>query len=122
MPRPPDPRPIIIDTDPGTDDAIALFLAFGTPGLDVRLVSVTGGNVGLAHTLANARALVGLAGRDMPVVAGADRPLLGGFAAETRVHGETALAACGSRRGRRRHRASPPTPSAPCCAPPVRRA
>ena len=51
-------RPIIIDCDPGTDDAIALFLALGNPALDVRLVTVAGGNVGLAHTMRNARALV----------------------------------------------------------------
>lgn len=84
-------RAVIIDTDPGTDDALALFLALASPELDVRLVSVTGGNVGLAHTLPNARALVGLTGRDVPVVAGADRPLLGAFHSEVRVHGQNGL-------------------------------
>ena len=84
-------RPIIIDCDPGTDDAIALFLALGNPALDVRLVSVAGGNVGLTHTLRNARALVGLTGRAIPVVAGADRPLLGSFEDAAYVHGENGI-------------------------------
>ncbi|MDR3415794.1 MAG: nucleoside hydrolase, partial [Nevskia sp.] len=81
----------MIDTDPGTDDAIALWLALASPELDVRLVSVVGGNAGLARTLPNARAIVGLTGRDVPVVAGADRPLVGAFVSEPRVHGADGL-------------------------------
>ncbi len=80
-------RPVVIDCDPGTDDAIALFLALASPELDVRLVTVAGGNAGLASTLANARALVGLTGRAVPVVAGAERPLLGSFTSAPHVHG-----------------------------------
>ena len=87
----PDARKLIIDCDPGTDDAIALFLALASPELDVRLVTAVGGNVGLHHTLANARALVGLSGRAVPVVGGADRPLLGGFVPEPRVHGANGI-------------------------------
>lgn len=83
--------PILIDCDPGTDDAIALFLAFGSPSLDVRWVTVAGGNVGLSHTLRNARALVGLSGKAIPVVAGAERPLLGSFEDAAYVHGEDGL-------------------------------
>lgn len=86
------PRPTIIDCDPGTDDALALWLALASPELDLRLVTVVGGNVGLARTLANARAVVGLSGRPIPVVPGADRPLRGGFAGEPAVHGEDGLA------------------------------
>ena len=56
----------MIDTDPGTDDAVALWLALGSPELDVRLVSVVGGNVGLERTVINARAIVGLAGSGAP--------------------------------------------------------
>lgn len=85
-------RPILIDCDPGTDDALALFMALGDPRLDVRLVTVAGGNVGLAHTLRNARALVGLAGKAVPVVAGAERPLLGSFEDAAYAHGEDGLA------------------------------
>ena len=84
-------RPIIIDCDPGTDDAIALFLALASPELDVQLITAVGGNVGLVHTLYNARALVGLTGKSVPVIAGADRPLLGSFVAETRIHGQNGL-------------------------------
>jgi len=83
MPR----RKVVIDCDPGTDDAIALFLAFASPELEVSLVTVVGGNAGLDQTLPNARALVGLARAGVPVVAGADRPLLGHFIPEPRVHG-----------------------------------
>ena len=85
------PRPIIIDCDPGTDDAIALFLACASPELDIRLITAVGGNVGLHHTLRNARALVGLAAHPAPVVAGADRPMLGAFVSEPRVHGHNGI-------------------------------
>jgi purine nucleosidase len=85
------PIPIILDCDPGTDDALALLLAFASPELDVRAVTVAGGNVGLAHTLANALALTALAGAGVPVFGGADRPLLGSFTSETRVHGENGI-------------------------------
>ena len=71
------PRATIIDCDPGTDDALALWLALASPELDLRLVTVAGGNVGLERTLANARAVVALSGRPIPVVPGADRPLRG---------------------------------------------
>jgi len=84
-------RPTIIDCDPGTDDAIALWLALASPELDVQLVTAVGGNVGLDHTLRNARAIVGLAGRDIPVIGGADRPLLGRFADAAHVHGANGL-------------------------------
>ncbi|MBW6396440.1 nucleoside hydrolase [Roseomonas sp. HJA6] len=85
-------RVCLIDTDPGTDDAVALWLALASPELDVRLVTVAGGNVGLSHTLRNARAIVGLTGRAVPVVAGAEGPLLGAFRSETQVHGADGLA------------------------------
>ena len=89
----PQPIPLVIDCDPGTDDALALWLALASPGeLDVLLVTVVGGNVPLALTLANARALVGSTGRAVPVHGGAERPLLlGRFTPETRVHGEAGL-------------------------------
>jgi purine nucleosidase len=83
--------PIILDCDPGTDDALALWLALASPELDLRMVAVAGGNVGLGHTLRNARAVVGLSGRAVPVVAGADRPLLGAYTSETRIHGVEGL-------------------------------
>jgi purine nucleosidase len=85
MPEP--ARPVIIDCDPGTDDAIALLYAFASPELDIRAITVAGGNVGLEHTLPNALALTRLAGASVPVYAGADRPLLGDFTAARHVHG-----------------------------------
>lgn len=85
------PIPIILDCDPGTDDAFALALALASPEVDVLAVTVAGGNVGLERTLANARSLVALAGSKVPVHAGADRPLLGTFVNETRVHGVDGL-------------------------------
>jgi inosine-uridine nucleoside N-ribohydrolase len=83
--------PIILDCDPGTDDAFALLLALASPELEVLAVTVAGGNVGLECTLPNALALVALAGVNLPVYIGADRPLLGAFVNETRVHGVDGL-------------------------------
>lgn len=85
------PKPTIIDCDPGTDDAIALWLALASPELDVRLVTVAGGNVGLERTVANARAVVGLTGRAVPVVAGSANALMAPFRAEMAVHGEDGI-------------------------------
>jgi pyrimidine-specific ribonucleoside hydrolase len=69
--------PVVIDTDPGIDDAIALMLALSGPELDVRAVTTVGGNAGLDRTTENALRLLHLLGRDdVPVGAGADRPLV----------------------------------------------
>ena len=88
------PVRILIDTDPGLDDAIALWLALGAPDrLLVEAVTVTGGNVGLARCLANAVAVVGLTGREVPVHAGCADPLLGQRRDASRVHGADGLGA-----------------------------
>jgi pyrimidine-specific ribonucleoside hydrolase len=69
--------PLIIDTDPGVDDAVALVLALRSPEVDLRAVTVSFGNVGLEKTFANARRVLALAGRsDVPAAAGAARPLV----------------------------------------------
>lgn len=86
------PRPCIIDCDPGTDDAVALWLALASPELEVRLVTVAGGNVGLERTTANARAILGLTGRRIPVIAGTSHALMAPYRAETQVHGDDGLA------------------------------
>lgn len=83
--------PVILDCDPGTDDAVAILLALASPELSVLAITVAGGNVGLEQTLANALALTALAGSSVPIHAGADRPLLGAFVSETRIHGENGL-------------------------------
>ncbi len=85
------PIPIVVDCDPGTDDAFALLLALASPEIELLAVTVAGGNVGLERTLPNALALTALAGSNVPVFAGADRPLLGSFVNETRVHGVDGL-------------------------------
>ncbi|HEY8613346.1 MAG TPA: nucleoside hydrolase [Roseomonas sp.] len=90
--QPPQRRAVILDCDPGTDDALALWLALASPEIDLRLVTVAGGNAGLERTLENATAVVGLAGAVVPVVPGADRPLRGGFAGDGVVHGKDGLA------------------------------
>ncbi|HEY5299079.1 MAG TPA: nucleoside hydrolase [Acetobacteraceae bacterium] len=81
----------LIDCDPGTDDALALLLAFGSPELDIAAITVVAGNVGLDRTLANARALVALAAARVPVFAGADRPFLGRYKTAAHAHGEDGL-------------------------------
>ncbi len=84
-------RHIVIDCDPGTDDAVALWLALASPELAVEAITVAGGNVGLERTLTNARAIASLAGGAVPVHAGAGRPLLGRFTSAETVHGPDGL-------------------------------
>ncbi len=70
------PRRIIIDTDPGIDDALAIFLALRSPEVKVEAITPVAGNVPLDLTLPNALRLLEIAGRtDVPVAAGASRPL-----------------------------------------------
>jgi purine nucleosidase len=72
------PLPIIIDCDPGVDDAIALLLALASPELEVRAITTVAGNVPGERTLDNGRRIVALSGRtDVPVHAGCTGPLLG---------------------------------------------
>ena len=71
------PRAVIIDTDPGTDDAIAIVLALQSPELAVRALTVVPGNVTADQGIDNARRIVSLLHRcDVPVAAGAKRPLV----------------------------------------------
>src|ERR671926_1194979 len=84
--------PIIIDCDPGHDDAIALLLALASPEVELLGVTTVHGNQTLEKTTANALRVLELAGRsDVPVAAGADRPLLREPAVAAFVHGETGL-------------------------------
>ena len=68
--------PLLIDTDPGVDDALALLMAFDDPRHDVVGITIAAGNVGLAHTVRNALKLCEVAGNPAPVFAGATGPLL----------------------------------------------
>ena len=86
------PRDIILDCDPGHDDAIAMLLALASP--EVRLLGITtvAGNQTLAKTTANAIRVLDHLGRDdIPVAAGADAPLVRPSAVAAEVHGETGL-------------------------------
>jgi purine nucleosidase len=86
------PRKIIIDTDPGIDDAVAILLALGSPELEVVGVSAVAGNIPLALTERNARALCELAGRpDVPVYGGCARPMGRQLVTAERVHGASGL-------------------------------
>ena len=87
------PRPIIIDCDPGQDDAMAILLALGSPDeLEVLAVTAVAGNVPLDLTERNARKVVELAGRpDLPVHRGCDRPLVRALVTAEFVHGKTGL-------------------------------
>src|SRR5205823_436377 len=85
-------RSIIIDTDPGQDDAIAILLALASAELEVLGITAVAGNVPLALTSANVRRVCELAGRtDVKVAAGADRPLLRSLVTAEHVHGKTGL-------------------------------
>lgn len=85
------PRKIIIDTDPGQDDAVAILLALASPELEVLSLTAVAGNVPLALTQKNARIIVELAGKTTPVHAGADRPLSRKLVTAEHVHGKTGL-------------------------------
>jgi purine nucleosidase len=84
-------RRIIIDTDPGLDDAVAILLALAAPEeLEVLGIVAVAGNLPLAQTERNARRVCELAGRaDIPVYAGCARPLLRPLTTAERIHGET---------------------------------
>lgn len=85
-------RKIIIDTDPGQDDAVAILLALASPELEVVGITAVAGNVPLALTEKNARKICELAGRSETLVfAGADRPLERKLVTAEHVHGKTGL-------------------------------
>ncbi|OOY15995.1 nucleoside hydrolase [Thioclava sp. DLFJ4-1] len=85
-------RKIIIDTDPGQDDAVAILLALASPDLEVLGITCVAGNVPLPLTSKNARVVCELAGRtDVPVYAGCDRPLARDLVTAEYVHGKTGL-------------------------------
>ncbi len=86
------PFRVIIDTDPGVDDALALLLAMRSPELKIEGITPVAGNVPLELTLPNALRLVEIAGRtDIPVAAGAKAPLARRLVTATYAHGEDGL-------------------------------
>jgi inosine-uridine nucleoside N-ribohydrolase len=86
-------KKIIFDTDPGTDDALALMLALNSPELDVRAITVVPGNVTASQGLENALRMVSLANRcDIPIAAGAQHPLFQKLITAEFWHGKNGLA------------------------------
>ena len=86
------PTPIILDCDPGHDDAIAILLAVASPELDLQAVTTVSGNQTLDKTTNNALRVLELAGRtDIPVYAGADGPFVRKRDVAAHVHGESGL-------------------------------
>ena len=85
-------QPIILDTDPGVDDALAIMLALGSPELDVMGICTVSGNVPLNTGTRNAQGLLQLLERtEIPVFAGADQPLKRDPVFATEVHGESGM-------------------------------
>lgn len=78
---------LVIDCDPGCDDAVALWLALATPGLAISAITTVAGNVSAALGAANARRVLDFAGRDLPVIAGPERGV-----PDAVVHGADGLA------------------------------
>jgi inosine-uridine nucleoside N-ribohydrolase len=86
------PRRVILDTDPGVDDAMAIFLALRSPELKVEAITTVSGNVPLALTLPNALRLVEIAERtDIPVASGAAIPLVRRLVTAKYAHGNNGL-------------------------------
>lgn len=86
------PHRVIIDTDPGVDDALALLLAMRSPELKIEAITPVAGNVPLELTLPNALRMVEIAGRtDIPVAAGAKAPLIRRLVTAAYAHGENGL-------------------------------
>ena len=84
--------PIILDCDPGHDDALAILLAYANPAVDLRAITTVAGNQTLAKVTENARKVATLAGiTDVPIAAGADRPLARDLVVAQDVHGRTGL-------------------------------
>jgi len=85
------PLPVIIDTDPGIDDMLALLLALGSPELDVRGISVSYGNTVVENAYRNAVVIVRRAGKRTTLGVGARRPLARALAVASETHGESGL-------------------------------
>lgn len=80
--------PVIIDCDPGVDDALALMLANSKKELDIKAITTVAGNVGIEYTTKNARLVAGLLGMDTEIARGAEKALLVPQLVASKTHGE----------------------------------
>ena len=86
------PRKIILDCDPGHDDAIAMLLAHGSSEIDLLAVTTVAGNQTLAKVTRNALGVAAVAGmRGVTIAAGCDRPFVRPFIGAAQIHGESGL-------------------------------
>lgn len=86
------PRRIILDCDPGHDDAVAIMLALGNPAVEVLGITTVGGNQTLDKVTRNARSVLTVCGRpDVPVYAGTTRPLVRPVQVAQAIHGDSGL-------------------------------
>jgi inosine-uridine nucleoside N-ribohydrolase len=85
------PRPFFIDTDTASDDAVALVMALRHPGVDIVGIGVVAGNVPLDQAVQNALYVAELCGADVPIHAGADRPLVVPLETAQFVHGNDGM-------------------------------
>ena len=97
-------QPLLIDTDPGVDDALAILMALRHPAAEVLALTIAAGNVGLTHTVANALKLVEVAGVDVPVYPGCATPLVHAAEDAAYVHGRDGFGDTGYTPARRRAR------------------
>ena len=86
-------RPIIIDTDPGIDDAVAIAIALFSEKLDVRLITTVAGNVGIDFVTQNTLNILKVFEKNVPVAIGAGEPLLEEFVDASNVHGTSGMGA-----------------------------
>ena len=84
-------RPIIIDCDPGVDDAIAILLALRAPEFDLRALTPVAGNVPLSRTAPNALSILELAGVRVPVYRSAEKPMFCELHTAAEIHGADGL-------------------------------
>ena len=83
--------PVIIDCDPGCDDAIALLLAFASDRMDIKGITVSAGNININNTTENARKLVGAFKPELKIAKGCEKPLFKTIVTAPEVHGESGL-------------------------------
>lgn len=84
-------RALIIDTDPGIDDAAAIAILLSEPSIDVRLIACVSGNVGIEHTTNNAMKLLTFLNKDIPIAKGAAAPLMRDNRFATNAHGKSGM-------------------------------